>query len=136
MSPYEYFKEIEHPVARIFAQMSSRGIVVDLEYLRELRQTLEEQKKPIEEEICNELGKINLNSPKRLLGALNEKGIYPNLKGKPSTDKRALEYHKSNSVVSRLLSYSQLDTLLSSFVYPYLERNQAILHQLFNQTGT
>lgn len=136
MKPYEYFRDIELPVARIFAQMSNRGISVDLGYLRKLQQTLETQKAPIEEEIYNELGQINLNSPKQLLEALNEKGIYPTLKGKPSTDKRALSRFSDNEIVSSLLQYSQLETLLSSFVIPYLERKQEIVHCFFNQCGT
>src|SRR5258708_8851755 len=114
----KYFREIEKPCAGIFASMSNRGICVDLHYLKELKETLEHKKKPLEEAIKNELGNINLNAPKQLLKALHEKEIYPELKGKPSTDKRALEYVKSNAVVQRLLIYSELDTLLSSFVYP------------------
>lgn len=136
MSPYEYFIQIEKPVSRIFYDMSNRGICVDLEYLQRLKADLEAQKAPIEAEIKNELGPINLNSPKQLLGALNEKGIFPTLKGKPSTDKRALAYHISSGIVKSLLDYSQIDTLLSSFVLPYLERGQEVIHPFFNQCGT
>lgn len=133
---YEYYKTIEKPVAQIFYAMSNRGICVDIPYLEALKQTLEDQKQPIEAEIKNELGEINLNSPKQLLGALNEKGIFPTLKGKPSTDKRSLEYHRKNGIVSRLLEYSQIETLLSSFVEPYLRRNDGVVHPFFNQCGT
>lgn len=136
MKSYEYYENIEKPIANIFYQMSNRGIAVDLEYLRNLQQTLERQKYPIENEIKNELGDINLNSPKQLLEALNEKGIYPTLKGKASTDKRALSFHTRSPIVQRLLEYSQIDTLLSSFVNPYLERGQQIVHPFFNQCGT
>jgi DNA polymerase-1 len=133
---YELFERIEAPCARIFSAMSDRGICVDLHYLAGLKKTLELQKEPIEFEIKNELGNINLNSPKQLLGALNEKGIYPTLKGKPSTDKRALTYHSSHRVVSNLLAYSQVDTLLTSFCNPYLSRQETVVHPFFNQTGT
>ncbi len=136
MSPYKYYETIEKPVARIFYEMSNRGICVDLQYLNSLKRDLEQQRHPIESEIKNELGEINLNSPRQLLQALNEKGIFPTLKGKPSTDKRALERFKSHSLVSKLLEYSQIDTLLSSFVWPYLERGQNVVHPFFNQCGT
>jgi DNA polymerase I len=136
MKTYEYYENIEKPCARIFQSMSNRGIRVDLTYLENLRKSLESQREPIKRDIENELGSINLNSPKQLLEALNEKDIYPTLKGKPSTDKRALGYHARIPVVQRLLEYSQIDTLLSSFVYPYLERGQAIVHPFFNQCGT
>lgn len=136
MKPYEYYETIEKPVAKIFYDMSNRGISVSLGYLDTLRKDLESQKAPIEAEIKNELGEINLNSPKQLLGALNEKGIFPTLKGKPSTDKRALGFHGSHKVVQDLLAFSQLETLLSSFVLPYLERGQNTVHPFFNQCGT
>jgi DNA polymerase-1 len=132
----EYFDEIEKPVSQIFNKMSNRGIRLDLDYLVNLKYTLEQQKKPIEDKIKNELGDINLNSPKQLLEALNAKGIYPELKDKPSTDKRALAVYQSNGIVSNLLKYSELDTLLSTFVAPYLERNQSVVHPFFNQCGT
>ena len=136
MKIYELYEKIEKPCAKIFQDMSNRGIRVDLSYVQVLKTTFEEQKAPIEEEIKNELGSINLNSPKQLLGALNAKGITPYLKGKPSTDKRALERFRDTPIVSRLLNYSQLDTLLSSFVYPYLERGTPTVHPFFNQVGT
>jgi DNA polymerase I len=135
-SIYDYYKEIEQPCAGIFAQMSNRGIVVDLNYLRELRETLKAQKSPIEEQIKNELGNINLNSPRQLLEALNEKGIYPHLKGKPSTDKRALAYLRETPVITNLKKFSEIETLLTSFCKPYIERNESIAHPFFNQCGT
>jgi DNA polymerase I len=134
----EYFESVEKPCATIFNTMSNRGIRVDLSYLQGLKETLESQKTPIEAEIKNELGNINLNSPKQLLEALNAKGIYPTLKGKRSTDKRALGQmpESKREPLSGLLRYSELETLLTSFVYPYLERNQEVVHPFFNQCGT
>ena len=130
-----YFNEVEKPASYVFASMENRGICVDLTYLAELKDSLERQKGPIELEIKNELGDINLNSPRQLLEALNAKGLYPTLKGKASTDKRALAT-LSGPIVQNLLAYSELDTLLSSFVTPYLERNQEVVHPFFNQCGT
>ena len=131
-----YFNELEKPVSKVFAAMEARGVRVDLDYLRSLKETLEAQQRPIKEAILNELGPINLNSPKQLLGALNAKQIQPSLKGKPSTDKRALAAYATNPIVSNLLRFSELDTLLSSFVYPYLGRNVEVVHPFFNQCGT
>jgi DNA polymerase I len=131
-----YFEEIERPVAFILQDMENRGICVDLNYLSRLKTTLEEQKKPIELQIKNELGNINLNSPKQLLEGLNAKGISATWKGKPSTDKRALEKYREVPIVRDLLRYSELDTLLSTFVTPYLLRGETIVHPWFNQCGT
>lgn len=132
---YNYFLELERPTAFVLSTMENRGICVDLEYLRILKTSLEKQKLPIEEEIKNQLGAINLNSPRQLLEALNAKEIYPTFKGKPSTDKRALSPLR-DPIVQLLLSYGELETLLSSFVNPYLERNASIVHPWFNQCGT
>jgi len=131
-----YYNEVEGPLSLILGAMESRGVRVSLEYLKALKGTLEAQKDPLEQTIKNELGDINLNSPKQLLEALHAKEIFPELKGKPSTDKRALSGQISHGVVKTLLSYSEVDTLLSSFVYPYLERNQTVVHPFYNQTGT
>jgi len=132
----DYFTQIERPVAFILQDMENRGICVNLQYVAELKKTLEMDKLPIETEIKNELGDINLQSPKQLLGALHAKEIYPTFKGKPSTDKRALSSLCSESVVRNLLAYSEIDTLLSSFVLPYLTRGETIVHPWFNQCGT
>ena len=131
-----YFTEIERPVSFILQNMESRGVRIDLTYLAKLKDRLERQKGPLEIEIKNELGNINLNSPKQLLEALNGKGITPFLKNKPSTDKRALDKMRHVPVVQNLLSFSEIETLLTSFVYPYLERGQEIVRPYFNQCGT
>ncbi len=132
----DYFNNIEKPCSFIFKSMEDRGITIDVEYLKELKEYLEDQKEPLESSIKNELGNINLGSPKQLLGALNEKGIYPEWKGKPSTDKRGLERVRQNPIAELLLQYSELDTLLNSFVYPYLQRNTDTVRPFFNQCGT
>lgn len=131
-----YFEDVEKPASYVFASMETRGVRVDLSYLESLKASLEAQKSPIEAAIKNELGDINLNSPKQLLEALNGKGLFPSLKGKPSTDKRALQTLKGTPLVAQLLGFSELETLLSSFVYPYLERNTEVVHPFFNQCGT
>jgi len=136
-----YYQKLEKPVQPIFYGMEQKGITVDLAYLRDLKDTLEAQIMAVKLPILNELGNVNLNSPKQLLEALNAKQIQPTLKGKPSTDKRALEPLKNHLLVSGLLKYSELSTLLSSFVYPYLERAQGneatiVVHPRFNQCGT
>lgn len=131
-----YFNTVEKPLAPILFQMSTRGVRVDLAYLTGLKSKLEAQQEPIRASILNELGNINLNSPKQLLGALHEKEIYPTFKGKPSTDKRAIASYKGTRVIDDLIKFSEIDTLLSSFVYPYLERGTEYVHPFFNQVGT
>ena len=131
-----YHNQIELPASFVFQKMSHRGIRVDLPYLNELKALLEPQREAVKGSILSELGEINLNSPKQLLEALNAKGVTPVMKGKGSTDKRALEAWRAKPVVESLLKYSELDTLLTSFVYPYLERNSEFVHPKFLQVGT
>lgn len=132
-----YYQDIEKPASVVFEAMESKGIRIDLPYLTELKASLEAQREPIKQQLLNQLGDINLNSPQQLLGALNAKEIYPVLKNKASTDKRALSALSKNSeIVRHLLAFSEIDTLLSSFVYPYLERGEEVVHPHFNQCGT
>lgn len=132
----KYIEQIEKPARIVFRSMEDKGIRIDLDYLKSLKQTLESQLEAVKRPILNELGNINLDSPKQLLGALNAKGIRPILKGKPSTDKRALDSFRTNPTVRRLLQFSELQTLLSSFITPYLERKEEIVHPSYHQTGT
>jgi DNA polymerase-1 len=132
----DYFTQIERPVAFCLQAMENRGVCVDLQYLAELKKTLEMDKLPLETEIKNELGDINLQSPKQLLEALHAKEIYPTFKGKPSTDKRALSSITGERIIEHLKAYSEIDTLLTSFILPYLGRGQSIVHPWFNQCGT
>lgn len=131
-----YFNKVEMPVSVVFDAMMTKGIRIDIPYLTRLEQELSSKRAVIEKKIKNELGDINLSSPKQLLEALNAKNIYPEFKGKPSTDKRALGRLNENRTIGLLLSFSELDTLLSSFVLPYLERGTEIVHPHFLQTGT
>ena len=132
----EYFLDLEHPCGFIFSNMESRGIRIDLPYLRQLREQLENQLTPKKQALLNQLGNINLESPKQLLEALKNKGVTPKWRGKDCTDKRALEYLKNILLIQELLDYRELETLLATFIYPYLERNQEYIHPFFNQCGT
>lgn len=131
-----FFENISLPVAQVFKQMEDRGVCVDVPYLKALQTELEAQKVPLVKEIDKAIGPINLNSPKQLLGALHAKGIKPTFKGKDSTDKRALDTLRHLPEVQLLIKYSEIETLCSSFVTPYLERNQDVVHPFFNTCGT
>lgn len=137
---FEYFKQIEAPVAVVFKAMEEKGIRLDVPYLTKLETELSSKRAVIEAEIKNELGNINLNSPKQLLEALHAKDLFPILKNKPSTDKRALGAIRNSPIADSLLRFSEIETLLSSFVRPYLERKSegmdTIVHPNFLQTGT
>ena len=132
------YETLEAPAAKIFNKMEAKGLKLDLGYLTTLKDTLEAQISAVKQPILNELGNINLESPKQVLSALSTKGINPTFKKKPSTDKRGTLYTKwgNEPLVKNLSKYSELESLLSGFVYPYLERNQEEIHPHFSQVGT
>ncbi len=132
----DYFNSVEKPLAPILSEMSTRGMRIDLGYLEALRDELEAQRRPLEARILNELGPINLGSPKQLLGALNRKGLFPMNRKGPSTDKEAMGKLTQTPLVKALREYGELDTLLGTFCTPYLERGQEYVHPFFNQVGT
>lgn len=132
----DYFHSLEKKVSFIFDRMERRGISLDVPYLTNLMAELSSKKEGLEAQIKNELGNINLNSPKQLLEALHAKEIRPTLKGKASTDKRAMARLAETPIVAQLLGFSELETLLSSFIIPYLERQTDVVHPSFHQCGT
>lgn len=138
MKIYDYFTELERPIASILNDMSNRGLCIDLPYLNELKVALESQERPLKTSILNELGNINLNSPVQLLEAFNNKGINPEYKGKASTDQRGTlnTVYKNDPIVKLFKEWNEINTLLKKFVYSYLDRKVATVHCFFNQTGT
>ena len=130
------YSKLLWPLGRVLTDMEERGLKLDLDHLRRLEQSLSAQSAEIKAKIQNELGDINLSSPKQLLEALHAKGINPKFKGKASTDKRGMQSLKGNAVVDQLLKFSELDTLLSSFVTPYLEIKAEVINPRFGQMAT
>lgn len=127
--------ELALAMGNVLNQMEERGVLVDMFYLANSFDELQGYKNPLMLSLQEELGGINLNSPKQLLAALHLKDIRPEWKGKPSTDKRGLMQLKKNDIVDKLLKYSELDTLINTFVVPLRERGP-VLHPSFSQTAT
>jgi DNA polymerase-1 len=135
----EYFEQLEMPVSHVLFRMEEKGIKISLSRLEELKKRIGARREFIKARIDRCFGKetsINLNSPKQLLAALHSLSIFPTLKRKPSTDKRALEPFRGKLVIDLLVKYSQLETLLCSFINPYLERGDVYVHPEFLQART
>lgn len=135
----ELYSRLLWPLGYVLNDMEEKGIALDLEHLRRLETAMSAQSVEIRENIQKELGGINLNSPKQLLEALNVKGIAPKYKGKASTDKRGLRSLEQIPIISQLLGFSELETLLSSFITPLLEQGRscaAVIRAFFSQIAT
>ncbi len=133
------YRNLVWPLGRVLTDMEEKGLSLDLEYLNNVGGLLEANRSIVEQQIKTALGEINLDSPKQLLEALHVKGITPKYKGKASVDKRGLRNLESSPLISQLLGFSELATLLSSFIAPLLEQgksSQAVIHPFFSQTGT
>lgn len=142
-APYEQhvlYKELLWPLGGVLNAMEERGLAIDLEYLRKLMVKLSKERSHVEKHLYGELGAINLNSPQQVLEALHVKGITPTYKGKASIDQRGLRNLEGRyPIISQLLGFSELETLLSSFVAPLLEQgrqSEAVIHPFFSQTAT
>lgn len=134
--PISYYKELDLPLAQVLFAMEERGIRVDQAKLQEAKKSLLAESTMLKDQITQHLGPINLNSPKQLLEALNKIGISPTLKKKPSTDKKALAMYADEPVIQALLSYSEVSTLLDSFITPYEAFGDSVVHPWFNQCRT
>lgn len=131
-----YYLNISWPLGRVLNAMEERGLRIDRTKLTELYSKFQAQAALLNSTLSNELGTINLDSPKQLLQALNAKDIWPKYRNKNSTDKRALEKLKGDPLIDKLLQYSELSTLLSSFVEKYLAYNSDTIHPFISQTAT
>ncbi len=132
----EYFEQLEMPLSHVLFRMEEKGIRVSLDRLEYLNKRIKARRDYLVKQINRFLGPINLNSPKQLLEALHRLDIKPVLKRKASTDKRALEPFRHLRIIQLLLKYSQLETLLCSFINPYLERGSEYVYPEFLQSRT
>ncbi len=130
-----YFK-LDMRLAHALFRMEERGVRIDQTKLQVHKHTFEGKRERLLDRITSVLGPINLDSPKQLLQALQAIGIEPRFKGKPSTDKRALSKFADEPIVKLLEEYSQVSTLLESFIYKYEAYGDSVVNPWFNQCRT
>ncbi|HYZ11524.1 MAG TPA: DNA polymerase I [Actinomycetota bacterium] len=138
----QLFEEVELPLARVLARMQAAGVALDIEYLRELSETLGDRMGALEEDIYRHAGEeFNLNSPPQLRVVLYEKlKLVPGKrtpKGQLSTDASVLEKMRDrHPIVDALLSYRELAKLKSTYLDALPQLVLAgRLHTTFNQVG-
>lgn len=145
---YYMYYEIEKPITKVSVEMERNGMLMDLDFTKEYGKELIEQIKELEDEIYENWGDININSPSQLKEKLfNELG-YEDISGKGSTNKDVLEElavkHKD---VEALLDYRDLNKVYTTYVDTlpdkvrqdlpeYSIKGDGRLHGNFNQSGT
>ena len=118
------FEEIEIPLVKVLADMEKEGIRVDVDFLKSMSKTLDEDIKILETSIFETAGeKFNLASPKQLgdvlfdklkIGAVKQKKTKT---GQYATGEEILSYLAAeNPIVKDILDWRQLVKLQNTYV--------------------
>jgi DNA polymerase-1 len=140
------YYDIEMPLARVLASIEYEGVHIDVDELRDIGKTLDEQIMHLEDEIRELGGKdksFNINSPKQLGTLLFEElGIPVRKKTKTgySTDIEVLESLKNvHPIINKIIQIRKASKLNSTYVKGLLslvDINTCKIHTTFNQTIT
>ena len=118
------FEEIEIPLVKVLADMEKEGIRVDVDFLKSLSKTLDDDIKILEANIFDTAGeKFNLASPKQLGDVLFDKLKIGGVKqkktktGQYATGEEILSYLAAeNPIVKDILDWRQLVKLQNTYV--------------------
>jgi DNA polymerase-1 len=118
------FEDIEIPLVKVLADMEKEGIRVDVDFLKSLSKTLDDDIKILEASIFETAGeKFNLASPKQLGDVLFDKLKIGGLKqkktktGQYATGEEILSYLAAeNPIVKDILDWRQLVKLQNTYV--------------------
>lgn len=133
---YEYFTTVEVPLIKIVSEIELRGYDIDDDYAKKYEKELEQGIARMAEEIRQELGDINLNSPAQLKPAI-EKAIgkeIPNTNAKETLKPLAKEY----PIIATLLKYREDNKTLGTYIkaLPRLKKRTGRVHAGLHQNGT
>jgi DNA polymerase-1 len=142
----QVFEEIEKPLIPVVEKMNSRGVKIDVEYLKKLSKEYHSELGVLEKEIWNLAGnEFNINSPKQLgemlfvrmgLKAARQKKTAG---GALSTRESELEKLRSaHPIIAKILEYREFQKLLSTYIdnIPEMISKDGRLRANFLQAGT
>lgn len=138
------FSEVEVPLVEVLLWMERRGVLLDVDVLREQGKELEITLGNLREELFGLVGEpFNPNSTPKVREILYERLRLPVLertKTGPSTDAQVLrdlaQYHE---FPGKLLAYRELEKLRNTYIEKlpaYVHPKTGRIHTSFNQTGT
>lgn len=140
------YEDIEKPIIPIIEKMDTRGVKVDVDFLKDLSKTYHTELSKLEKKIWEYAGvEFNINSPKQLgeilfdKMALTAKGLKKTSGGARSTRESELEkLRDAHPIVPLLFEYRELQKLLSTYIdtIPVLVDKDGRLHAHFLQAGS
>jgi DNA polymerase-1 len=138
------FQEVELPLSRVLAAMEQEGVAIDVPYLRDMQEELQEQLRALEEEVAQVAGySFNLNAPQQLARLLFEDLRLPvgkRTKTGYSTDADTLEsLRDKHPVIGLVLEHRQLSKMKSTYVDALPELVDGFtgrVHTSFGQAST
>ena len=121
LSMYNLYRDIEHPLIRVLADMERTGFNVDINILKELDVEFTSILEDLVKKIYHLAGEeFNINSPKQLGVILFEKLGLPVLKKTKtgySTNAQVLEQLKDkHEIIEQIIEYRQVMKLKSTYV--------------------
>ncbi|KKQ35899.1 MAG: polymerase protein [Candidatus Nomurabacteria bacterium GW2011_GWB1_37_5] len=140
------YEEIELPLLPIIKKAEERGVLLNVEYLKDLSKEYKKKSAIIEKEIYKLSGQdFNINSPKQLSEILysklnlSSKGLKKTAGGSLSTrESEIIKLRDQHPIIEKILEYRELQKLLSTYIDPLpglVDQNNR-LHTSLNQTGT
>ncbi len=141
---WELWERIEMPLIFVLTDMERHGVLVDVDYLRQLGEEMMRASKQVEERIYQLAGvRFNIRSPQQLAEVLFNRLKLPAPKrtpgGKPSTAAPVLEaLAKEHEIAKLVLDFRELEKLRSTFIEGLLSAvdSQRRVHTTYDQTGT
>lgn len=133
------FYEIELPLMPDVVDMERSGMYIDLEFAKEYAKELKADIDLMEQEIREEMGDVNLNSPKQLQEWLYDERGLDDISGSRKTDKKTLEILADDEpILEVVLKYKDLYKLWSTYITAIPEKVKADgrIHGNFNQDKT
>jgi DNA polymerase-1 len=141
---WELWEHVEMPLIFVLTDMERHGVLIDVNYLRQLGEEMMRASKQVEERIYQIAGvRFNIRSPQQLAEVLFNRLKLPMPKrtpgGKPSTAAPVLEALAKEHEIARLvLEFRELEKLRSTFIEGLLSAadSQHRVHTTYDQTGT
>jgi len=131
---------IEQKNTWVALEMESNGFAIDFDFAETYKEELQHQVTQLEDKIKDLWGDVNVNSPKQLSELFYDKLGYEDISGSQKVDAKTLKkLAKKHPEVNTLLSYRDINKLLSTYVIPLPEQvrpDTKRLHGQFNQSGT